>query len=48
MQGVRLVRTPPKKTKGIALSGFPERLGKKLVRSTVGLVTGALSRRQNE
>src|SRR5438128_2424179 len=34
MHGVRLVRTPPTKISGSALSGFPERLGSTEVRST--------------
>ena len=34
MHGVRLVRTPPANTNGSALSGFPERFGRKEFRST--------------
>jgi hypothetical protein len=40
MHGVRLVNTPPKKTNGIARSGFPERFGNKEFRSTLDLNEG--------
>ena len=40
MQGVKLVSTPPAKTKGIALSGLPERSGRRVCRGGTKRLNG--------
>src|SRR5579884_1909481 len=44
MHGVKLVSTPPTKTTGIALSGLPDRLGRRTARSMMHKATAQLGK----